>query len=97
MGVKVSLKWLSSAGLMLQDLVHLALWVPVQDKVRHEWILKLVFQFSAEAQSPPTTHIYSPNKTSTPAAIPSKARHLLQSGLLRMAKCLTLPQHHPPP
>ena len=32
MGVKVSLKWPSTAGLMLQNLAHLALCVWVQDK-----------------------------------------------------------------
>ena len=33
-GVKVGLKWPLGAGLMLQDLVHLALQIHVQDKSR---------------------------------------------------------------
>ena len=33
-GVKVGHKWPSSAGLMLKDLAHLALWVLLQDKSR---------------------------------------------------------------
>ena len=60
-GVKVGFKWPSSAGLMLQDLALLALWVQVQDKSRvgHGKTIKIslsVLHCSAKPAHLPNAH-----------------------------------------
>ena len=76
--VKVGLKWPSSAGLMLQDLAHLALWFQVQDKSRPRYgqTSKSVCLFCAAAWSPPSPTTCPPNRTSTPANTMVKASSL---------------------
>ena len=101
-GVKVSLKWPSSIGLMLQDLARLALWVQLQDKSRqrHRWTSKVslsVLCCGTKSILPPTS---PPNKTPTPAATTVKVSSP-QLGLFRIAEWLTplryhlLPWHNP--
>ena len=90
-GMKVSLKWPSSARLMIQDPARLALWVWVQDKsrLRHgNFFFKSVYLFCSAVQSPPTPPTYPPNRTPNPTATIIKARYLPQLGLFRIAELL---------
>ena len=98
LGVNVGFKWPSSAGLKLQDLAHLALWVQVQDKsrLRHGKTSKSVCLFCAVVQSPPSHTICPPNRTPTPIITTVKPSSL-QPSLFRVAKWPTTLWHHFPP
>ena len=93
--MKVGFKQPLSAGLMLDNLAHLVLWVWVQDKSRCSYrqtskVSLYVLHHGAKSTLP--SHM--PTKQNTnPTATMFKAI-LLQPGLFRIAELPTPPQHH---
>ena len=96
-GVKDGLKQISSTGLVLQDLAHLALWVWVEGESKKdvEELSRLVCQLCTLTLGPPTPPTCPPNRSPTPTATMVKGRHSLWLGLCRLAEWPTPPWRHP--
>ena len=76
-GVKVGLKQPSGAGLMLQDLAHLALWVWVQDKSTETWT---IFQVSVSV-------LHSGSKCNLPSHMSTNRHQPPQQQGSRLLNC----------